>query len=394
MNSSWKKKAAAFLTCEGFSLFGSSITSFALVWYITLKTGSGKWFAALMICSFIPQMLISFVSGTWADRYSKKALIIIADGSIAVVTLGLALVMPFIGTDTVLFPLILVIAALRSFGTGIQMPAVNAVIPLLVPKEKLMRFNGINAAVQSIVQFAAPAAAGAILSFSSLYVALLIDVVTAAIGIGIFVFIKIPQRISVSRSAFTDIKQGLQYARANSFIGILLISYGIFIFLSCPVGFQCALYTSRVFGNTYWYLTAVELVGFGGMTLGGIIIGAWGGFKNRTVTLLTGLAFFGLLTVGMGITPSFIFYLVLMLILGIALTMIQTATTTLIQERTADDMQGRVFGFQSIMYSGCLSLGMAVFGPLADILSMRILIVATGVLIGVLAVTNIRLIHR
>lgn len=404
----------AFLACEGISLFGSSITSFALVWYITLKTGSGKWFAALMICSFIPQMLISFVSGVWADRYSKKVLIIAADGSIAVVTLILALIIPQIGTDTILFPLILAVAALRSLGTGVQMPAVNAVIPLLVPKNNLMRFNGINAAVQSAVQFAAPAAAGVVLSFSSLYVALLIDVVTAIIGIAIFVCIRLPERAAgtntdsaftassdadeiradrpdcMSHAAFTDLKQGLNYARTHSFIGILLLEYGMFIFLSCPVGFQCALYTSRNFGSTYWYLTAVEIVGFAGMALGGIVIGAWGGFKKRTTTLLTGLVSFGLLTVGMGITPSFIVYLALMLILGIALTMIQTATTTLIQECTADDMQGRVFGFQSIMYSGCLSLGMAVFGPLADAVSMRLLVIVTGILIVLLTAVTFK----
>jgi MFS transporter, DHA3 family, macrolide efflux protein len=418
LKSSWKKKASAFLACQGVSLFGSSITSFALVWYITLKTGSGKWFAALMICSYIPQMLISFVSGSWADRFSKKMLIIASDGSIAVFTLALALIVPFLSTDKELFPLILIIAVLRSFFTGIQMPAVNSVIPLLVPKDSLMRFNGINAAVQSVVQFAAPAAAGAVLSFRSLYVALFIDVVTAAIGIGIFIFIKVPHTSTVpssvpspadtsavsdtahmddendasagtdnssgSQSAFADMKQGLTYARENSFIGILLLCYGLFIFLSCPVGFQCALYTSRTFGDTYWYLTAVEIVGFAGMALGGIVIGAWGGFKNRVVTLFTGLALFGLLTVGMGIAPDFIIYLVLMLILGIALTMIQTATTTLIQERTSDAMQGRIFGFQNIMYSGCLSLGMAVFGPLADVMSMRILIVVTGVLLALL----------
>ncbi|MCK9171268.1 MAG: MFS transporter, partial [Treponema sp.] len=306
-------------------------------------------------------------------------------------------------------------AALRSLGTGIQMPAVNAVIPVLVPKDSLMRFNGINAAVQSVVQFAAPAVAGVVLSFSSLYVALFIDVLTAATGIGIFIFIKIPRTSAEassvpetadmdngnkaaagtgssdgSHSAFAGMKQGFSYARKNSFIGILLICYGLFIFLSCPVGFQCALYTSRTFGDTYWYLTAVELVGFAGMALGGIVIGGWGGFKNRVVTLCTGLAAFGLLTTGMGVTPSFIIYLVLMFILGIALTMIQTATTTLIQEHTAGDMQGRVFGFQNSMYSGFLSLGMAVFGPLADAVSMRILVTGTGVLIIVLAAVIFR----
>lgn len=381
--SPWKKKTVAFISCQGISQFGTSVTSFSLFWYLTLRTHSGTLIALLTVCSFIPQMLISFASGVWADRHAKKKLIIAADGSIAFVTLLFIFAIPEVHSDSVLFALLFIVAGFRSLGTGIQTPAVNAVIPDIVPEKHLMRFNGFNAMVQSAVQFAAPAAAGAVLSFSGLRTALLIDVVTAVIGIGILSFIRLPgkrkipegdPRTSVSKA----LREGLRYAGKNAFIGLLLISYGLFIFLSCPVGFQSALYTSRMFGSTYWYLTAVEIVGFAGMSLGGLIIGAWGGFKKRMTTLLSGLAAFGLLSVGMGLADDFIIYLVQMLVLGIALTMIQTAVTTLIQERVDASMQGRVFGFENIIYCGSLSLGMIVFGPLADAFSMRVIMIGTG----------------
>jgi DHA3 family macrolide efflux protein-like MFS transporter len=60
-----------------------------------------------------------------------------------------------------------------------------------------------------------------------------------------------------------------------------------------------------------------------------------------------------------------------MAVYGIALTMVQTAVTTILQEKTEEGMQGRVFGFLNAMYSGCLPVGMAVFGPLADAVPLR-----------------------
>jgi len=55
-------------------------------------------------------------------------------------------------------------------------------------------------------------------------------------------------------------------------IARVLIVYGLFIFLSVPAGFLAQLYVSRTYGAAYWYMTAVELAGFFGMT-GGVIIG-------------------------------------------------------------------------------------------------------------------------
>ncbi|NLT12825.1 MAG: MFS transporter [Clostridiales bacterium] len=388
----WKKKTVTFLISQGVTLFGSSLVQFAIVWYVTLKTSSGAWVSALTICSFVPQFLISFFSGVWADRYPRKLLIILSDTVIAAATLALALLMPFIGEDTNLFFALLVTSVIRSLGAGVQTPAVGAMIPQLVPEEHLMRFNGINATLQSVVQFAAPAAAGAILTFGTLRSTLFIDIATAVIGIGILSCVAIPKQErkedAVTLSVLTEMKQGMKYAFSNGFIGKLLISYGIFIFLAVPAGFLATLFVSRTYGDSYFYLTLVELIGFAGMAAGGVLIGTWGGFPNRVKTLLVGLAAFGALGIGMGAIRSFPVYLALMVIYGVALTMVQTAVTTLIQEKSEASMQGRVFGFLSAMYSGCLPIGMAVFGPLADVMPMRMLMIVTGgamlILAGVL----------
>ena len=382
-----KRKTMIFLTTQAVTLFGSTLVQLAIVWYVTLHTGEGAWIAAFTVASYLPQFLISFLGGVWADRYNKKALIISADAGIAVITLAMWLCLPYLGETSLILPLLLAMSALRSVGAGIQTPAVNAVLPQLVPQEELMRYNGINATMQSVVQFAAPAAAGALLSFSTLRSVLLIDVITAAIGIGLFAFVAVPKQLPMEKtSVFSDMKIGARYVLSDKLLGTLLVTYGLFIFFSVPAGFLAQLFVSRTFGETYWYLTAAEVVGFLGMMTGGIIMSTWGGFKKRSATLISGLVVFGLIGAVMAVSGHFIMYLILMFIYGIPLTMIQTAVTTMIQENAEGSMQGRVFGLLSTMYSGFLPIGMAVFGPLADVIPLSWIMIGSGVVLILLSI--------
>ena len=377
----WKRKTVLFLASQCITLFGSMIVQMSIIWYVTLKTSSGGWVAAFTICSYLPQFLISFFAGVWADRYNRKKLIVLADGVITIATLIMFLVMPMISSDFVLLSALLVISIVRSIGAGVQTPAVNAVIPHLVPAEYLMKYNGINATIQSIVQFIAPAVAGAVLSIGTFRSTLFIDIVTALIGIGLLSCILLPKQevANDNISVFSEIKAGIHYSFSDKMIGKILIVYGLFILLSVPAGFMSALLVSRVYGDVYWYLTAVELVGFAGMALGGVLMGMWGGFKSRFKTFAFGLLILSIMTIGMGITPYFVLYLAMMFVYSIALTIIQTATTTIIQENAQESMIGRVFGLMGAMYSGFLPVGMAVFGPLADVLPLQWVMVGSGI---------------
>ena len=377
----WKRKTILFLISQCITLFGSMIVQMSIIWYVTLKTSSGGWVAAFTICSYLPQFLISFFAGVWADRYSRKKLIILADGVITVATLVMFLVMPMISLDSILLSALLAVSIIRSVGAGIQTPAVNAVIPQLVPEEYLMKYNSLNATVQSVVQFAAPAVAGAVLSIGTFRATLFIDILTALVGIGLLSCVLLPKQEASNEnvSVFSEIKAGIRYSFSDKLIGKILIVYGLYILLCVPTGFMAALLVSRVYGDVYWYLTAVELVGFAGMALGGVLMGVWGGFKSRIKTFALGLFVLSLMTIGMGISPYFILYLVLMFVYSIALTMIQTATTTIIQEKADSSMQGRVFGLMGAMYSGFLPVGMAIFGPLADVMPLQWIIVGSGI---------------
>lgn len=372
-HSGWQKRILLFLTSQCITLFGSTLVQMSLVWYATMQTSSGTWVATFTVCSYLPQFLISFLGGVWADRYHRKKLIIGADLLIAVATFIMVLAIPQISSESTLLGGLLVMSIIRSLGAGIQMPAVNAVIPQLVPEDQLMRYNGIYVTMQSIVNFVAPAAAGVFFTISTLRMTLMIDIITAVLGTGLLSCLTLPkQNTSVEKaSAVSDMELGMKYAFSDRLIGKLLIIYGLFTFFCVPAGYLAGLLVRRVFGDTYWHLTAVEVVGFLGMMAGGVIMSTWSGVKNRGKTLAGGLFVFGSLAIGMGISNNFILYLALMVCYGIALTVVQTVITTILQEKTDICMQGRVFGLLGTMYAGFLPIGMAMFGPLADILPLQ-----------------------
>ena len=375
-----RKKVILFLISQSVTLFGSTLVQMAVVWYATLLTSSGLWVAAFSVCSYFPQFLVSFWGGVWADRFPGKLLIAGSDAAIAAVTLAMAAAIPHIQDQTVLLFLLLLMSAVRSLGAGIQTPAVHAALPRLVPEEQLMRANGINAALQSLVQFAAPAAAGVVLVSSSLRSTLLIDVLTAALGIGLLCMVPLPFRRLPEKktSAFQELKSGISYAVSNLDAGMLLLIYGGFVFLCVPAGYLSGLFVSRVYGESYGYLTAVELAGFAGMTAGGLLAAFRGQSRKKTRTLRNSLTIFGAMAILMAVSCRFLPYLILMAVYGVALTSVQTALTTLLQEKTEPFMQGRIFGLFSSMYSGFLPLGIAVFGPLADHIPLRILMALSG----------------
>ncbi len=131
----WRKRILLFLTSQCITLFGSTLVQMAIVWYAAMQTSSGTWVAAFTVCSYLPQFLISFLGGVWADRYQRKRLIIGADLFIASVTFLMVLAVARISAEPVLLAGLLGMSVVRSLGAGIQIPAVNAVIPQLVPED-------------------------------------------------------------------------------------------------------------------------------------------------------------------------------------------------------------------------------------------------------------------
>ncbi|WP_075981605.1 MFS transporter [Bacillus massilinigeriensis] len=383
----WKRNIILFLSSQTISLFGSSLVQYAIMWYITLHTKSGVMMTVFIICGFIPAFILSPIAGVWADRYNRKILIILSDAMIALATLILAIVF-LMGYDATW--LLFFMAAIRAVGTGIQTPAVGAILPQIVPKDKLTGVNGTNGTIQAVIMFISPMVSAALLTLVSIEMIFFIDVITAAMAIlTLFIFFHIPvhKKASIKQdtSYFSDLKEGIIYIHNHDFLKKFFLFFAIFFVLLAPASFLTPLQVTRSFGDDVWRLSAIEIVFSVGMMIGGGVIASWKGFQNKVHTMMLSTLIMGACTFALGIVPIFWIYLVFMGIFGVAMPIFNTPATVLLQEKVEESYLGRIFGVFGMISTSMMPIGMLIFGPIADIIRIEWLLIGTGVLVFILA---------
>ncbi len=380
------KKIIAFMGSQAVSLFGSSLVQYALMWSIMIDTNSGTQAALYNVCMFLPQIFISLFGGVWADRHNRKWLIILADGGIALATLILSGIMLL--RDLGYAP-VFIIAAIRSFGGGIQGPAISAALPQIVPADKLMRVNSITATMQSIILLVSPAAAMLALKFLPLPGILLIDVVTAAVAIAILMPLRIPTqaRTAQDQHILTDLKDGLRYSMNHFFVRRLTSYYAFSSILIVPAAMFTPLFVRRVYAVPDVELNMMlnEVVFFVGSLIGGGIMAWKGGFRNKLHTLAFGSALFGLATAAMGFAPLFFLYLTLMAVAGLTMPCFQAPVMSLMQQKVSQEMMGRVFSLMQIASTTIMMVASITFGVLSDRAPLGIILIISGTLLAVFA---------
>lgn len=382
----WKKDITLFLSAQTVTLLGSSIVQYAIIWYITLTTSSGLMITISTLCGFLPQLIISLFAGVWVDRYNRKYVSMILDAVIALVTLLLAV--SFILGFKPLW-LIFAVLAVRSFGTGIQTPTVNAIIPQLVPKDRLIKINGINSTLSSLNMLIAPAASGVLYAYFSIEKIFFADIITAAIGLALMSMLKLAKLTNDNldgKSTIKAIGEGFHYLRQNPFIRYLIIFLIAMMILISPAAFMTPLMVSRSFGPEAWRLAVNEMAFSSGAITGGILIAMWGGFTSRLRTTLFAGGAYGFFMIALGCAPLFSIYLTFNFLIGITMPCFNAPVTSLLQEKVIPEMHGRIFSLVQVANCCALPLGMVLFGPLADHFRIEHLLIIAGILVLLLCI--------
>ena len=362
------------------------IVQYAIMWHLVLETGSGVMMTLYIIVGVLPTFLSSIFGGVLADRYSKKLLINLSDGAIGLVSLLFALFL-FSGHDSM--TLLLVAAGLRALGQGIQQPTVASLIPLIVPEEKLLKVNGINSSLQSGIYMVSPIISASLMAAVPLGTLFLVDVVTAMGAIAIlYLLVKVPKtpgaRESTERvSYFSDLVSGLRYIRSERYLLLLIVLATLFTIAISPAACLSPLQVTRNWGEELWRLSAIEIVWAGGMVVGGFLVGVWS-FRNRVHSIGISSIVSGVLIALLGVWTDFGAYLACMAVSGIVQIYSQAPSTTLLQEKVAPEFLGRVMSVFTMIGSLAMPVGIMVFGPLADVVSIDYLMIGTGAAIVIL----------
>jgi DHA3 family macrolide efflux protein-like MFS transporter len=136
------------------------------------------------------------------------------------------------------------------------------------------------------------------------------------------------------------------------------------------------------FQGTAWHLSALQAALGIGVLLGGLLLSVWGGFRKRVYTSLIGLIGLGLSVLFVGLVPASLFPLavVLMGAMGIMSSMTNGPIMAVLQATVAPSMQGRVFTLLSSAAVAMMPLGLAIAGPLADVIGVRTWFLIGGII--------------
>jgi MFS transporter, DHA3 family, macrolide efflux protein len=382
-----KKSLKPFLVLwsgQAISLLGSQLVQFALIWWLTQKTGSATVLATASLMGLLPQVVLGPFVGVLVDRWNRRLTMLVADSLVALATVFLAYLF---WIEVAAIWHVFLILFIRALAGAFHWPSMQASTSLMVPEEHLTRIQGLNQILNGGLNIISAPLGALLIGILPLQGILAIDVVTAALAIIILFFIRIPQpeRLAeaaiVQTSFWQEMREGLQYVRGWRALMLMLgLSVGL-NFLLNPAFSLLPLLVTKHFQGGAIQLGAMESALGIGVLLGGLTLGAWGGFKRRMVTALAALIAFGLSVFLIGITPATLFSLAVggMFGVGMMMTLANGPIIAVMQAIVEPDKQGRVFSLIGSLSGAMSPLGLMIAGPVADAIGVRAWFVMAGV---------------
>ncbi|WP_438298294.1 MFS transporter [Sporosarcina sp. FA15] len=392
-NRNWKRKFIALYTGQFFSLLSSAAVQFSIIWWLTDITGSPLVLALAGIAGFLPQALLGPFAGTIVDRHSRKVMMILADLIIALGSLFLFLWMYYSEPNITLVILVLIV---RSLATAFHMPAMQASVPLLAPKEHLTKVAGWGQMVSSMTNIAGPAVGVSLLAVSSLEWVLLFDVFGAIIACSVLLFIRIPSVTRTEEMAtdnlIAEMKEGYHAIVKHRLVLKLTIVMIVVAVLFIPVGTYFPLMVRNHFEKGVVEAGIVEIVFAIGLIVGASFLGVLGDRFDKVKTMAAGMILMGisLFISGLLLPSMFYVFVVMSFLVGLAGPLFSAPFYAFIQAEIEPQLLGRVFSFVTSLSLLAAPIGLGLAGFFTELTNVAVFFSAAGLLIVLNAAVTIK----
>ncbi len=376
-NKNWKTKFFSIWIGQAFSLLGSQVVQFTLIWFLTEKTGSAAVLATSSFVSYLPNIFLAPFIGALIDRWDRKRIMIVADTMIALVTLGLILLFR---SGLIKIWHIWAAMFLREIGSTFHWPSMRASTSLLVPEKHISRVEGMNQLVRGLLNIAGPLLATLLLQLFAIQQILAVDIITAAIAVAPLFFVFIPkpkagesEDIQNTSKLITDVKMGIGYLWNWRGLLIMALTASLLNFVIVPAFTIAPLLVTQYFMGGVLELSLIETLFGIGVIGGGLIMSTWGGFKKRILTTASAITGMGVAIFLIAIAPSNNFNIALagIFLTGIMNTMANASITTIMQTNVLPKMQGRVFTTLNSLTSAMMPISLLLTAPVSNMVGIR-----------------------
>lgn len=365
-----------------FSQLSSSIVQMVIIWYLIAHTNSPTIVAVAGITGFLPQGILGIFIGVFIDRYNRKLIMIISDVTVAIASL----ILVFVGMlGEIPIWIIFIILFIRSVGTAFHTPSLQAVTPLIVPKEMLSKCMGYSQTLQSISLLVSPAAAAALFTTWDFNYIILFDVVGALIAVFTLSLVKVPNlKVNniVVPHVWKEAKNGLLTLKQHNLLEFMLLGT-LFNVVYMPIYVLFPMMPISYFGKTAWHAGVVEILFAGGMLIGAILLGKWAKSENKIILMALSILGIGNCLLLSGILPSnaFIIFSMLSTLLGVFSPFFTGIQTVILQQKIEPEYLGRVMSLLGSLIALTTSIGIMISGFVSEIIGIEKVFVVSGIII-------------
>lgn len=377
----WQKNFSILYFGQAISVATSKIIQMAIVWYLIDITNSAAVLAFATLVGFLPQAFIGYFAGTIIDRFNKRKIMIISDIFIAFVTLILFISWSF---EAPSISFIYIILFFRSIGMAFHQPALQSLVPLIVPKESLTKYAGLAKSFESISDLLSPALAAFFYTLIATNFIMLFDVFGALVAIAVLKFVT-TEKEDTSRVEYhykSELKNGLIYLKAKSGLVALLVISSLYAIIYFPIGTLFPLIAISHFQIGIEGSASIEIIFSLGTLVGALLLGIFGGKINKIVVYTLSIAIYGICLVIIGLIPIelYILFFILAFIMGISIPYYHSIQTAIIQYNVSYEYIGRVLTIISSFQRFLMPIGLILSSILVEIIGIDKWFLYSGIL--------------
>ncbi|MBI5951631.1 MAG: MFS transporter [Chloroflexi bacterium] len=360
------------------SVAGSQMQFVAIHWHIRELTGEPDPLAlgGIGLARILPVILFSIIGGAVADNYNRRMIVLVTQSVLALQALTLA-VLTFSGHITIWQ--IYLLTAIQAAAMAFDLPARQALIPNLVPREILPSAFSMNMVAFNVGAIGGPLLFGLIPEGGQAFAYLLNSISFLAVIAALFLMGDVPQNVNkaggVNLGAMWD---GVRFIFSRPLISsTMLMDFIATFFASANTMLPIVARDILNVGKTgFSLLTSAEAIG---SVIASIIVSQLPNLRKQGLLFFGSVFVFGAATILFGVSTTFILAMVALFLVGAGDTVSAIIRNTIRQLNTPDHIRGRMTSVNQIFFMGGPQLGEVEAGLVAAAFGVPFAIVSGGI---------------
>ena len=380
----------AFIICRFLWTLGLQIQTVAVAWLVYLVTNDPFSLGLIGLCSFIPSVPLSLVTGPAADRYDRRWIIIISCAlmSASAVALLLLLLNGWLapGSMAPVYAAIILVGSARAFAN----PAGQALMSVLVPDEEFPSAVAWNNSTNQMANVGGPALGGLLVAFGQTIPFIVSAGCFAVAMIFAYVIKARPPRAEKIRATWSVIVAGYKFIWTRPVI-LGAVTLDLVAVLLGGATALLPVFAKDIFMTDAWGVGVLRSMSSVGSIVAALVLANYPLRTHVGRTMFFCVIVFGLCTIGFGLSTNIVVAGVFLFVLGIADMVSVVIRQSLVQIETPNEMRGRVMAVNTILTGTSNQLGEFESGALASLIGAVPTVIFGGVSAIVAALVWMRL---